>query len=164
MVESVKIMDIRMLVNPYPVFVEKNASADDIAKMMIANPRLKSVYVVDNKLKLVGRITLKKLIRHEFVNLLPVTFEYFNALDFIGDKTAESLMVSPAYVKDNDTLKTAFVKMYENEFDELPVVDNDLRLIGEIDLLELLTMLIEKKEKKNGKKYLSLNINRPFYQ
>lgn len=164
MVEEVKIKDIRMLVTPYPAFVEKNASSDDIAKMLIANPNLKSVYVVDDNMRLVGRVTLKKLIKHEFMDLLPNSFEYFDALEFIGDKTAEDLMVPPDYIHDNDTLKTAFVKMYENEYDDLPVVDKNLHLIGNIDLLELLTILIEKKEKKANKKYLQLTTNRPFHR
>jgi len=164
MVDAVRIKDIRMLVNPYPIFVEKKTSTDDIAKMLIANPRLKSVYVVDNTLKLVGRVTLKRLIKHEFKNLLPSAFEQFNALDFIGDKTAEALMVSPVYIKDKDTLKTAFVKMYQSDLDELPVVDMNLHLIGVIDLLELLTILIEKKDKQADKTYLSLTSNRPFHQ
>ena len=164
MVEAIKIKDMRMLVTPYPSFVSKEVPTDEIAKTLIANPRLKSVYVVDDKLKLIGKITLKMLIKHEFMDLVPRNFSYFEALEFIGKKTAENLMVSPIYVKDNDTLKTAFIKMYENDLDELPVVDENLRLIGNIDLLELLTMLIEKKEQKAGKKYLNLTSNRPFYK
>lgn len=164
MVEAFKIKDIRMLVTPYPAFVDKQASLDDIAKMLIASPCLKSVYVVDGKLKLIGRVTLKILIKHEFMNLLPSSFEYFNALEFIGDKTAEELMMAPVYVKDDDTLKTAFVKMYENELEELPVVDKDIHLIGNIDLIELLTILIEKKEQKANKNYLQLSVNRPFHR
>jgi CBS domain-containing protein len=162
MFEKVKIKDMRLLVTPYSGFVDKRASLDDIAKMMIANPSLKSIYVLDDKLKLVGRVTLKKLIKHEFMNLLPSSFEYFDALEFIGDKTAEEIMTAPFYVKDDDTLKTAFVKMYENDLEELPVVDNDLHLIGNIDLIELLTILIEKKEQKANKDYLQLKINRPY--
>jgi len=164
MPEIVKIKDIRMLITPHPAFVSKEASTDEIAKTLIANPELKSVYVVDDKLRLVGKITLKLLIKHEFMNLLPKGIYYFDALDFVGKKTAESLMTSPVYVKDNDTLKTAFVKMYENDLDELPVVDEKHSLIGNIDLLELLTMLIEKKEQESGKKYLSLTSRRPFHK
>ena len=164
MVKTIKIKDIRMLVTPHPAFVSKEASADEIAKTLIANPRLKSVYVVDDKLKLIGKITLKMLMKHEFMDLVPRNFSYFGALEFVGKKTAENLMVSPIYVKDADTVKTAFIKMYENDLDELPVVDENLRLIGNIDLLELLTMLIEKKEQKIDKKYLSLTSNRPFYR
>lgn len=164
MVESEKIKDMRMLVSPYSGFVEKNASLDDIAKMMIGNPNLKSIYVIDDEQKLVGRVTLKILIKHEFINLLPSSFDYFDALEFIGDKSAEELMVKPFFVKDNDTLKTAFIKMYENDLEELPVVDDNLHLIGNIDLIELLTILIEKKEQKANKKYLRLYINRPFHR
>lgn len=166
MVETVKIKDMRMLVTPYPAFVGKDASTDEIAKVIIANPRLKSVYVVDDKLQLTGKITLKTLIKYEFMDLLPSHFGAldFSALEFVGRKTAEDIMVSPVYVKDDDTLKIAFVKMYENDLEELPVVDENLQLIGNIDLLELLTILIEKKEQKAGKKYLSLTSNRPFYK
>ena len=163
-VEEIKIKDMRMLVTSYSGFVDKQASLDDIAKMLIANPSLKSVYVVDDKLKLVGRVTLKNLIKHEFVDLLPSSFEYFDALEFIGNKTAEEIMTAPFYVKDDDALKTAFVKMYENDLEELPVVDENLHLIGNIDLIELLTILIEKKEQKANKKYLQLVITRPFHR
>jgi CBS domain-containing protein len=164
MVEAIKIKEMRMLVTPHPAFVNKDASADEIAKTLIANPRLKSVYVVDDELKLIGKITLRMLIKHEFMEFVPRDFSYFYNLDFVGKKAAEDLMVSPIYVKDDDTLKTAFVKMYENDLDELPVVDENLRLIGNIDMLELLTMLIEKKEQKVNKKYLSITSNRPFYR
>jgi CBS domain-containing protein len=162
MVEEVKIKDIRMLITLHPAFVDKKASADDIAKTMIANPKLKSVCVVNDKLKLIGIITLKKLIKHEFMNLLPSEFENLDALEFIGNNIAEDFMFPPVFVKNEDTLKTAFVKMYENNIDELPVVDEELHLIGIIDMLELLTILIEKKEQKAGQNFLSLNINRPF--
>ena len=164
MVESAKIKDMRMLVSPYSGFVEKNASLDDIAKMMIGNPNLKSIYVIDDEQKLVGRVTLKILIKHEFIDHLPSSFDYFDALEFIGNKSAEELMVKAFFVKDNDTLKTAFIKMYENDLEELPVVDDNLHLIGNIDLIELLTILIERKERKTNKKYLRLYINRPFHR
>ncbi len=162
MIKEIKIKDMRMLVTPYPTFVDKDATTDDVAKMLIANPRLKTIYVVDNELRLLGGITLKRLIRQEFSDLLPNNFEYFGTLDFIGKNTAFDMIERLVYVKEEDTLKTAFLKMYENELDELPVVDNNLKLIGNIDLLELLTILIEKKEQESGKKFLVITSNRPF--
>lgn len=164
MVEEVKIKDMRMLITPYPVFVKKDTPTDEIAKTFIANPNLQSVYVVDEEMKLVGKITLKTLVKNEFKNLVPKEFNYFNALEFVGKKTAEELMISPTCVTDEDTLKIAFVKMYENDLEELPVVDKNQRLIGDISLLELLTMLVEKKEQKEGKEYLSLTSYRPFHR
>jgi len=162
MVDKTSIKEMRMLVTPYPSFVHISATADDVAKAFITNPNLKSVYVVDDKMHLLGDITLKRLIKHEFIDLVPSSFEYFDALEFIGRKTAEDLMTSATYVKDTDTLKEAFVKMYEHDTEELPVVDDDNHLIGNIDIIGLLTYLIEKKEKKANNTFLQLTINRPF--
>jgi CBS-domain-containing membrane protein len=162
MVDKTIIKDMRMMVIPYPCFVNKTAMADDVAKAFITNPSLKSVYVVDDKIRLLGNITLKRLIKYEFIDLVPNTFEYFDALEFIGSKTAEDLMTSALYVKDTDTLKDTFVKMYNHDIEELPVIDNDHHLIGTIDIIELLTYLIEKKEKKANNTFLQLTINRPF--
>ena len=162
MVDQTNIKDMRMLVTAYPSFVQTTATTDDIAKAFIIKPNLKSVYVVDDKLRLLGNITLKSLIKHEFIDLVPSSFEYFDALEFIGKKTAEDLMTSAIYVKDNESLKEAFVKMYEHDVEELPVVDDEHHLIGNIDIIEMLTYLIVKKERKANNSFLQLTINRPF--
>lgn len=152
MPKSIKIKDMRMLITPYPSFVYEDADMDEIAKAMIANPKTRSVYVVDKELRLIGKITLKMLIKQEFAEIIPLSStDYFYALDWIGKSCAKDIMVEPVYVHDDDTLKTAFIKMYENELDELPVVDKNLHLIGNIDLLEMLTILLEKKSRRQVK-------------
>ena len=162
MIEEIKIRDMRTLINPHFVLVEKKSPIDSIAKTFIANQNLKSVYVLDENLKLVGKITLKNLIKNEFINLIPNSFKYLDALEFIGNKTAEELMTTPVYIKDNDTLKTAFIKMHENDLEELPVVDENLHLIGNINLIELLAIVLEKKEQKANNNYLPLDIHSSF--
>ena len=71
-------------------------------------------------------------------------------------------MTTPVYIKDNDTLKTAFIKMHENDLEELPVVDEHLHLIGTINLINLLAFVIEKKKQKTNNKYLPLDTHKPF--
>ena len=163
MPKETKIKETRMLITPYPVFVHENDTLDDVAMAMIANPRLRTIYVVDDNLKLVGNITLNVLMKQEFKDILPLSsVESFNVLELLGKEVARDIMSKPVYVKDEDTLKTAFLKMYENQQYELPVVDENKKIVGNIDMLELLSMLIEKKEMKNGKKYLTLHCKRPF--
>jgi Mg/Co/Ni transporter MgtE len=151
-----------MLITPYPSFVFQSDTTDQIAKTFISNPLNKSVYVVDENLRLVGMISLRKLIRHEFKDLIPAEFESFRALEFIGNKSAKDLMYPPIFVYDYDSLKTAFLKMYSNEVDQLPVIDKNKRLLGNIDLLELMTILIEKKERNANKEFLTFIVSRPF--
>ena len=162
MVDEISIKDIRMLITPYPSFVFQSDTADYVAKTFISNPLHKSVYVVDKHLKLVGMITLKNLIKHEFKSLIPTEFESFRALEFIGSKFAKDLMYPPIFVYDNDNLKTTFLKMYTNDLDQLPVVDKNKHLLGNIDLIELMTILIEKKERNANKDFLTLMVSRPF--
>ena len=163
--KQVKIKDMRMLITPHPTFVHKNADADAVAKSMLAEPLLREVYVVDDDMKLLGVITLNALIKHEFADLIPDSLdeELFSALEFVGKKTAEELMTAPVYVQDTDSLKTAFVKMYERNLDSLPVVDSEHQLTGTIDMLELLMILIEQKEKQAGRNYLELSMQQPFH-
>jgi len=99
MVEAVKIKDMRMLVTPHPAFVSKEASTDEIAKTLIANPRLRSIYVVNDNQQLIGKITLKMLIKHEFKDLLPGHFGVldFGGLEFIGKKLQRTLW-SPLFM------------------------------------------------------------------
>ena len=163
MPENIKIKEARMLVTPNPLFVHEDETLDNVAKALIANPRLKTAYVVNDDLQLVGEITLGALVKQEFKDIIPTSsFEYFDALEFIGKDVAKDIMSRSVSVSDEDTLKTTFAKMYEYNLLELPVVDENKRLIGNIDMLELLTILIEKKEQKTGKKYLSLTSSRPF--
>ena len=162
MIEEIKIRDMRTLIYPHFVLVEKKSSIDSIAKKFIANPNLKSVYILDENLKLIGKVTLKNLIKNEFINIIPSSFRYLDALEFIGNKTAEEIMTTPVYIKDKDTLKTAFIKMHENDLEELPVVDEHLHLIGTINLINLLAFVIEKKKQKTNNKYLPLDTHKPF--
>ena len=165
MPENIKIKEARMLVTPNPLFVLGDETLDDVAKALIANPGLKTAYVVDDDLQLVGEITLSSLVKQEFKDIIPSSsIDCFNALEFLGNEVAKDIMSRSIFVSDEDTLKTAFVKMYEYGLCELPVVDENKRLKGNIDMLELLAMLIEKKEQKAGKKYLSLTSSRPFYK
>ena len=165
MPENIKIKEARMLVTPNPLFVLEDETLDNVAKAFIANPQLKTAYVVNDNLQLVGGITLSNLVKQEFKDIIPSSsVEYFNALEFIGKDVAKDILSKPIFVSDEDTLKTAFVKMYKYDLCELPVVDKNKWLIGNIDMLELLTILIEKKEQKANRNYLQLNINRPFHR
>ena len=134
MPENIKIKEARMLVTPNPLFVHEDETLDNVAKSLIANPRLKTVYVVNDKLQLVGEITLSNLVKQEFKDFMPASsVEYFNALEFVGKDIAKDIMSRSIFVNDEDTLKTAFVKMYEYGLSELPVVDKNKQLMGNIE-------------------------------
>ncbi len=56
-------------------------------------------------------------------------------------------MMEPVWVKPRDTVKDAFQRMHDNELSGLPVVDDLYRVTGYINLLELIALCMENKEK-----------------
>lgn len=161
--EDVRIRDVRMLVTPRPVFVEKDATADEIAKALIMHPRLKAIYVTDEHMRLEGVVTLERLVQEEFQDMMPLSpSDYFDALQFVGEGTAGGLMEPTSSVTDGDTVAEAFTTMYEESLMELPVVDDDGRLQGTIDMVELLAVLVEEKERRAGNRYVHTVSDTPF--
>jgi CBS domain-containing protein len=98
----------------------------------------------------------------EDMRMLVTPYPTFAHTSVTADEVANAFIANPMLKSVDDTLKTAFVKMYQHNLDQLPVVDGKKKLLGNIDLVELLTILIEKKEKKMKKDFLTLHIHRPF--
>jgi hypothetical protein len=142
MVEEITINDIRLPITPYPSFVFRSDNDYDIVRSFISHPLHNSDYVISKNLRLIGMITLRTLITQEFKNILPAESESFQALEFIEKKS--------------------FITMFTNNVDQLPVFNKQKHLLGHIDLLELLTILIEKKKRNSNKDYLTLKVRGPF--
>jgi predicted transcriptional regulator len=62
----------------------------------------------------------------------------------IVTKAYEIMSSEAIFSKDDDDLETVLNRIFENELQEIPIVDDDMKIIGEINLLELLTSWLEK--------------------
>lgn len=71
-------------------------------------------------------------------------------MEMMGAKKATDIMTPPSYVKDDEHLKSAFRMMFENKLKELPVVNEDLKVIGDLNMLEILTAWIKKESDKSS--------------
>ena len=65
-------------------------------------------------------------------------------------RTVGDAMIPPVWVKHGETVKNAFKRMHANGLPGLPVVDDRYRVIGYINLLELLAICLQKKENPNN--------------
>lgn len=68
------------------------------------------------------------------------SLEYPEAREIARGETAEQLMEVPVWVRPADTVKDAVDKMLAAHLDGLPIVDGDMRVVGYIDLMELLRL------------------------
>ncbi len=134
-----KVRDIRNLITPNASVVYENASLSKIAEEMIKDTKTTAVYVIDENKKLKGVIPLDELIQYIYYEYIPEDYiMYHFPLVLSNDATAQDIMLPPVYVKDTDTITDAFKKMFKNRMKEVPVVDEDMHVIGDLNMLELI--------------------------
>ncbi|MFQ5867395.1 MAG: CBS domain-containing protein [bacterium] len=145
--KNVKVKEVRELITPHPSLIGASAPAVQAAEAILRNPTTRAVCVVDKESKLLGIINIRRLLRH----FLPQMF----GEDILGRGMLENLFVGkakdlilhpPVYVTEEDNLENAVKLMVENELDELPVVDKELKVIGELNILEILSVWLIKTQ------------------
>jgi CBS domain-containing protein len=147
------IKTVDALMDLQPTIVSPETSLDDVARAMVAHPRVHVACVVAEDGRLVGLIYLKTLADDLFFHIMPEEFiaestDIEKMMDFADKtriRTAEDAMVPPVWIKHDETVKNAFKRMHLNRLPGLPVVDDLYHVIGYINLLELLSLSIQVK-------------------
>ncbi len=102
----------------------------------------RSAYVVDENNKLIGIITVKELLKVLAVRSgisTGKTPTKGKLLDYVStDTTAKDIMRSPISVRTTDSLEKALEIFVLHGLEELPVVDENNVVIGDLDAYELL--------------------------
>ena len=136
------VSDVRHIHTQKPVTVEADASIASILEAGIAERHCNNVYVVDSQNTLLGIIKTKDILKRLFpvtslanginggVSEIPV----FNAI------AAKELMIPALSVTDSTSLaKIASIFFRENIL-EMPVVDDNKKIIGHIDASEIIAL------------------------
>ncbi|MEA1993202.1 MAG: CBS domain-containing protein [Euryarchaeota archaeon] len=147
MVHRTKVKEIHRLLTT-PSVIEEGASPREVVTGILANPKTRALYVIDDDKKLAGIIVLKNILKSAFLESIPEPYLSFSALMHIkpGAKTAKNLMIPPVYAKEEDIIKDAFIRMTTNDLEEIPVVDDNLKVIGDLNMLEILNFWKERAE------------------
>jgi CBS domain-containing protein len=104
--------------------------------------------VVDKKGKLVGIITPRELLKAvEVCEYGSVSHPFFSggeALHLLTARYAKDIMSASISVKPDDKVQKAIEIMLDEDFYEVPVVDNVGKLIGEIDFSDIVSTAVWK--------------------
>ena len=134
-----KVRDIRNLITPDASLVDENAPLSKVAEEIIRDPKTTAVYVVDKDKKLVGVIPIDELMQFLYSEYIPEECVLYNIPIIISRKAiAKDIMLPPVYVKDTESITDAFKKMFKNRMKEVPVVDDEMHVIGDLNMLELI--------------------------
>ena len=136
------------VLNLNPTIVRAETSLVDVPSLMRTHPNVHMVCVVADSERLVGLISMQNLVDTLFFHILPE--EYLSDLHQLEDvmefanrsrmRTAADAMQAPQWVKRGETVKDAFKRMRDHHLSGLPVVDDQYRVVGYINLLELLSV------------------------
>ena len=139
--------------NLQPTIVHSNTRLGEVARAMLAHPRVHVVSVVNDEEQLVGVLDLAALADDLFFHIMPEEFlsevtdleQAMHYAEMSGMRTAADAMHEAVWVKRGETVKDAFKRMHEHEVQGLPVVDDSYRVTGYINLLELTAVCLEQQ-------------------
>jgi CBS domain-containing protein len=122
--------------------VTGNTTIYEAVRKIAAKTRGKIACVFDKKGKLKGLLTprgiLEALKVSEFGRIRRSLFSGPEVLHLLTSKYAKDIMRAPVSVHVNDNVEDAINTMLDHDFYELPVVDNNMKVIVEISYFDII--------------------------
>jgi len=120
--------------------VKRGAKLREAIDRMLENPETRKVYVVDDQEKLVGMVTTEvmlRLIGYRVGVRETGAVSFYRFLKDILKEDVEGVMVDAVKTTMDTKLVDALLMMLERHLNDLPVVDSEGRIIGELCSLDL---------------------------
>jgi CBS domain-containing protein len=132
--------DVYDLVVKDPTTIDSGAKIRQVFDEFLNNPVSRKVYVLNEEGKYMGAVTTETLLRllgyrvgvREFAN-----WSLWRLMRDMLKEGVEGVIEKVPSVKRSDKLTKALQIMVEDHFTDLPVVDDDGRLIGELNSFEI---------------------------
>jgi CBS domain-containing protein len=149
-----RIEELTAIMGLEPTIVHANTPLDKVAKAMLTHPKVHVACVVSQNMRLIGLLKLRALADDLFFHIVPEEFlseitDIEHAMSFAKRsqmRTAADAMQEPVWVKYGETVMDAFKRMHENDLPGVPVVNDQYQVVGYINLLDLMTVFLEKRE------------------
>jgi CBS domain-containing protein len=132
--------DVYDLVIKEPSTVKTGSKIHEVFDKYLKNPISRKVYVIDDEGKLLGAVTTETLLRLLGYRVGIREFAGMSLWKLMRDMLKEGVdgvIIKVPPVKTTDKLTMALQIMLDNHLDDLPVIDADGKLIGELNSLEL---------------------------
>jgi CBS domain-containing protein len=125
--------------------VAAEASVQEVVQTILKDMVSRTVFVVDNDKKLMGAIQVKTILH--MLGAKYTAEDSINLIHKIIGGKASGIMIKAPSVGLQDNLDDAVKKIVESEIQDLPVVDGQGRVIGELNCFELIKFYAEARWK-----------------
>ena len=134
------VSDVYDLVIKEPSMVRAGSKIQEVFDQFLKNPVSQKVYVIDEEGELLGAVTTQTLLRLLGYRVGVREFAGFSLWKLMRDMLKEGVdgvFVKVPPVKATDKLTKALQIMLDNHVSDLPVVDANGKLVGELNSLEI---------------------------
>lgn len=142
------VKDTESLIVSDPASVREGVEVFAAVEAVLEDPRTQTVYVVNKKYRLQGILTINDLLKVSAIQMTPkkkkTMINIFKYMSLLYSETVNDIMRKPVSVRMDDKIIHALQLMEKYNLIDLPVVDGNNKLIGELSGLEILTVLREK--------------------
>ena len=139
---KMQVFEVRNLVVETPTTIGPNENMDELLVKINEDFKTRHVYVVDKADKLIGSVRMNSIVQY----LFPMGSVMSSGLSTIGNmeinffshKVSDIMKRDPFFVKEDAAL-SSIARLFINEkINELPIVESDMTLIGQINVYEII--------------------------
>ena len=147
---KIKVQNIKDLIVKKPAIVTAKTPINEVLKKIIEDTRSRHAYIVNDENILIGSIRVNNIIQY----LFPTTILLDSSeaphigsfMEYSSATTAGDIMnTNPSYVFEDTLLAEMAQIMMREKINELPVVDKNKKIIGEVNILEIIAYYLKIK-------------------
>lgn len=142
------VRDVHLLIVNQPATVKMGAKVIEAVEAVLKDPRTSTVYVVDMYGVLKGIITVNDLLRVSSIQVGAAKkssmLNFFRYMHLAYSEHVEDIMRKPLYIREDEKLLKGLQIIEDNDLTDLPVVDRNNVVVGELNGLEILTVIYDK--------------------
>jgi CBS domain-containing protein len=139
---------MQRLSGPPPCLVRPDDDVMALVEKAVLSPQVETFAVVDEEQRLLGVIPLRLLLDELFLSVVPeeflLTMRHLEDIEEFARiaraKRARDLMQPPVAVRADDSIGRAFALLHERGLLGVPVVDEEGRVGGYLDSLQLIAL------------------------
>ena len=145
-----KVRDVQELLVKHPTVVRADDDLDSVCASVVSDPKTRHVYVVDDDNKLLGTIRMNKMVEYLFpyTALVEQATKVLKGKATGADDTHASDVMDDSllFVKESTSLSEVAKIFMRQKINELPVVDDNMVITGQINFYEIILGYLNDKK------------------
>lgn len=141
-IRDLKVEDVYEIMVGKPAILREDAQLKDAVEAITQDLISRKVYIVDAEGILIGMISIETLLRHVGYRVGVREVGVISFFKFLGgvfkENVTEIMEKKPVTVTNNHKVLDALRLMVEHHLNDLPVIDDEGKIIGELNSLEIL--------------------------